>query len=77
MSYFGLCARLNKEDIYLFVAPPDTTGATQLLDQINARLHAECRILKENLFTRFSTINREEFMEILGNMGTGQGKKNH
>ena len=52
----------------MFVGPPNTTGVTQLLDQINARLHGEYRHMKKTLFTPFSTISREGFMEILGNM---------
>ena len=56
---------LQQEQIHLFVGPPDTTGATQLLDQINQSLHTEYGSIKSQLFSPFSSINREGFMEIL------------
>ena len=52
----------------MFVSPPDTTGVTQLLDQINQKLHLEYKNSKEGLFTAWSTINREGFMLILAQM---------
>lgn len=51
-------------DINLFLSSPETTGITQLLDQINQNLHSHYR--KENLFLPTQTINKERFMEILG-----------
>ena len=58
---------VTKEDISIFLAPPDTTGVTQLLDQINQRLHAEYRTCKDNIFSQFSTVDRRGFMTILAN----------
>ena len=52
----------------LFITPPDTTGATQLLDQINQKLHSEYRSAKSELFIPFMTINREGFMKILATL---------
>ena len=52
----------------MFIGSPDTTGVTQLLDQINQSLHSQYRSQKKDLFTEDGTINREGFMQILGNM---------
>ena len=57
---------LEKKQIRLFLTPPDTTGLLQLLDQINQMLHRSYKVCKDNLFSPFSTINREGFMTILG-----------
>ena len=51
-----------------YITPPDTTGATQLLDQINQSLHSEYRMHKDFMFTPECTINREGFMRILAKM---------
>ena len=59
---------LDDEEIRLFIGPPDTTGVTQLLDQINQSLHTEYRAMKGELFTQFSKINREGFMTILSEL---------
>ena len=58
----------REKQIRMFVSPPDTTGVTQLLDQINQKLHLEYKNSKEGLFTAWSTINREGFMMILAQM---------
>ena len=57
-----------EKQIRMFVSPPDTTGVTQLLDQINQKLHLEYKNSKESLLTAWSTINREGFMRILAEM---------
>ena len=49
----------------LFITPPDTTGITQLLDQINQKLHSEYSSTKSELFTLFMKINREGFMKTI------------
>ena len=59
---------LRDNDINLFIGPPDTTGVTQLLDQINQSLHHQYRLHKKGLFTPNSTINREGFMRIMAKM---------
>lgn len=55
-----------EKQIHLFVGPPDTTGVTQLLDQVNHSLHHHYRQCKSKLFLNLMTINRYEFMETLG-----------
>lgn len=60
---------LREKQLHLYITPPDTTGVTQLLDQSpNQNLHREYNKAKEKLFTAFQTINRENFMSILGEM---------
>ena len=49
----------------MFIGPPDTTGVTQLLDQVNQSFHTEYRNAKTQMFLKFATINREGFMETL------------
>ena len=39
----------REKQIRMFVSPPDTTGVTQLLDQINQKLHLEYKNSKEGL----------------------------
>ena len=41
---------LSREHIEMFLGPPDTTGLTQLLDQINQSLHTHYRNTKKSLF---------------------------
>ena len=68
---------LEKEQIHLFVGPPDTTGVTQLLDQTNQSLHAEYRSKKTQLFSQLCSINHEGFMEILAEIwGTWTNPQN-
>ncbi|XP_065672342.1 uncharacterized protein LOC136090155 [Hydra vulgaris] len=70
----GHCSRFNfdvlkflqSKNIRMFLTPPDTTGVTQLLDQLNKNLHHEYRGMKENIFTDFNSLNKEAFMMILG-----------
>ena len=50
----------------MFLTPPDTTGVTQLLDQLNKNLHHEYRGTKDKMFTDFNSLNKEAFMMILG-----------
>ena len=52
----------------MLIGPPNTTGVTELLDQINQSLHSQYRSQKKDLFTEDGTINREGFMRILENM---------
>ena len=56
---------LKDSNMRLHITPPDTTGVTQLLDQLNQSLHSEYRNTKNNLFSPECTINREGFMQIL------------
>ena len=59
---------LRSKNIRLFITSPDTTGVTQLLDQINQILHSEYRSAKSVLYPSFMTINREGFMIILAEL---------
>ena len=59
---------LQDANIRVFIGPPDTTGVTQLLDQINQSLHTEYRNSKSQLFSKFSKINRQGFMLILAKL---------
>ena len=63
--YYEVLRYLKDNDI-MFISPPDTTGVTQLLDKINQLLHLKYKNEKERLFTSMSTLNREAFMIILG-----------
>ena len=66
-DYDGLKYLLSKE-IWLFISPPDTTGVTQLLAQVNKNLHHEYQKAKSSLFNPMQNINREAFMTILGDI---------
>ena len=55
-------------NIRLFLTPPDTTGVTQLLDQLNKNIHYKYRVTKENMFKSTEAINKEAFMIILANI---------
>ena len=57
---------LRKTDIRLFVSPPDTTGVTQLLDQVNKSLHEAYRKKKKELYASTDTVGIKEFMHVLG-----------
>ena len=59
---------LLSRQIQLFVTPPDTTGVTHFLDQLNKNIHQEHEKEKASLFTDFNTLNREAFMLILANI---------
>ena len=56
---------LRGKKMRLFITPPGTTGITQLLDQINQKLHSEYSSTKSELFTLFMKINREGFMKTI------------
>ena len=56
---------LLSKQIWLFITPPDTTGVTQLLDQLNKNLHYEYKKSKDALFNAMHSLNREAFMIIL------------
>ena len=59
---------MEDQNLHLFLGPPDTTGVTQLLDQINQALHTHYRDSKRELFTNEMIINREQFMAILADI---------
>ena len=64
---FNVLKFLRESNIHLYISPPDTTGVTQLLDQSpNQKLHQEYNKKRDELFSPFQTINREGFMQILG-----------
>ena len=53
---------LQDNKMRLFISPPDTTGVTQMLDQVNQSLHSKYHEVKSDLFTASATVNREKFM---------------
>jgi hypothetical protein len=55
-------------NIHIHIGPPDNTGATQLLDQMNHTMHSEYQGKKYELFTSEITIACEGFKTILGNV---------
>ena len=59
---------LQSRDIWVFLTPPDTTGVTQLLDQLNKNIHHEYRKEKDEMFTEANSLNKEAFMLILANI---------
>ena len=65
---FDTMKYLLSKQIWLFISPPDTTGVTQLLDQMNKNLHHEYRKAKDSLFNAMQCINREAFMIILSDI---------
>ena len=54
----------------VFIGPPDTTGVTQLLDQINQMLHSLYCCHKKDLFAGNGTINHDGFMRISAEIWT-------
>ena len=66
--HYTLLRFLREKEIHLYISPPDTTGLTQLLDQINKALHEHYANAKENLFNQHQTINRKVFMLPLASM---------
>ena len=65
---YDVLAYLQSRKINLFISPPDTTGVTQLLDQLNKNIHQEYEKEKASMFTEFNSLNREAFMLILANI---------
>ena len=61
----GVLEFLQERFMYMFILPPDTSGGTQVHDQMNAKLHSLYDQKKELLYTSISTLNRECFMNIL------------
>ena len=53
-----------------FILWPDTSGATQKHDQINAQLHSKYEEKKSIMYTEYSDVNRECFMNILSDVIT-------
>lgn len=55
----------REKEIRLFVGPPDTTGVTQLLDQVNHGLHHHYRSTEARLCIDSMTIDLSCFMKTL------------
>ena len=51
-----------------FILPPDTSGVTQMHDQINQLLYAEYEKKKTEMYSEYSDINKECFMNILADI---------
>ena len=62
LSFFG------QNQLWLFILPPNTSGATQMHDQINNQLHDEYEKSKSELYSEMSNLNRESFTTILGDV---------
>ena len=59
---------IEKNQMWLFTFPPDTSGVTQMHDQIKNRLHDEYEKSKSELYTQMRNLNRLSFMRILGDV---------
>ena len=66
-SRFDLNVMKKCEDSFMpqFILWPDTSGATQKHDQINGNLHLKYEELKSKMYSEYSDLNRECFMNIL------------
>ena len=58
----------DKTDMNQFIIPSSTSGCTQKHDQVNDRLHKKYEERKDELFTCYSSLNRESFMNILADI---------
>ena len=67
LNHVVLSFLLSKQ-IQLFLTPLDTTGVTQLLDQLNKNIHQKYGKMKGSIFTDLNALNREAFMLILANI---------
>lgn len=56
---------LHEKNMWLYILYPDTSGATQMHDQLNAQLHRVYELEKANLYSNFAPIDREAFMKIM------------
>ncbi|XP_047135496.1 uncharacterized protein LOC124812660 [Hydra vulgaris] len=65
---FDVLSFLESKRIHLFLTPPDTTGVTQLLDQVNKNIHSEYRKQKDSMFSDICSLNKEAFMLVLANI---------
>ena len=55
----------EKSELRQFILPPDTSGVTQKHDQLNRQLHTKYEETKKDNFSCYSSLNREDFMNIL------------
>ncbi|XP_047131973.1 uncharacterized protein LOC124811011 [Hydra vulgaris] len=65
---FDVLSFLELKKIRLFVTPPDTTGVTQLLEQVNKNILSEYRKQKDFMFSAICSLNKEAFMLVLANI---------
>lgn len=66
-DFDNLCF-LHQNAMKLFIGPPDTTGVTQLLEQINHSFHDAYNAEKSNGYLEHNLINRAGFIDILGDV---------
>ena len=59
---------LEENQMWMFILPPDTSGVTQMHDQINNWLHDEYEKSESELYSEMSNLNGESFMTILGDV---------
>ena len=72
---FDIMTSLQEASMKLFISPPDTTGLTQLLDQINHSLHDGYRLEKAASYCQFESINCEGFLDILASIWNSWASK--
>ena len=65
---FDVANYLYEQQIFLFIFPPDTTCATQLLDQINHSLHDNYHQHKNEDYLCHQSIICEGFVNIISKM---------
>ena len=49
----------------LYILSPDTTGVTQQLDQVNQEIHKSYTTAKDDMYSPFASMNKEDFMLTL------------
>lgn len=59
---------LLSKSMHMFIIPPDTSGQTQMHDQMNGKLHTLYQESKDKLYSDLSNLNRESFMHILSDL---------
>ena len=56
---------LRNRLIWLFISPPDTTGMTQLLNQLNKIIYQQYAITKKEMFTAFKGVGGGKILSLL------------
>ena len=62
---FNVLNFLHENLMWLYILYPDTSGATQMHDQLNAQIHRVYELEKAILYSNFAPIDREAFMQIM------------
>ena len=61
----NLMTHCDENSLDQFILPPDTSGATQMHDQINQCLHSCYENKKSEMYSEYADLNTECFMNIL------------